>query len=99
MKNSFFKRLASVCLCLCMLLPAFAVADEEINDGTPVTHSNFDLSLRFNADGFPNDGAAHYQDWAKLFDKISLTGDVRAQSFLSPYSRVNFARARASAHM
>ncbi|MBP3645568.1 MAG: hypothetical protein J6K55_04000 [Clostridia bacterium] len=87
MKNSFFKRILAVCLCLCML-PVFVLADEEINDGTPVTHSAFDLSLRFNADGFPNDGAAHYQDWAKLFDKISLTGDARAQSFLSPYSRV-----------
>jgi len=87
MKNSFFKRLVAACLCLCMLT-TFALADEEINDGTPVTHSNFDLSLRFHADGFPNDGAAHYQDWAKLFDQISLTGDARTQSFLSPYSRV-----------
>lgn len=85
--STTFKRILAFLLCLCML-PACALADEEINDGTPVTHSVFDLSFRFNADAFPNDGLAHYQDWEKLFDKISVTGDTRAQSFLSPYSRV-----------
>ena len=85
--SATFNRILALLLCLCML-PVFALADEEINDGTPVTHSAFDLSFRFHADGFPNDGLAHYQDWEKLFDKISVTGDTRAQSFLSPYSRV-----------
>lgn len=85
--STTFKRILAFLLCLCML-PVCALADEEINDGTPVTHSVFDLSFRFNADAFPNDGLAHYQDWEKLFDKISVTGDTRTQSFLSPYSRV-----------
>ncbi len=72
-------------LCFC-LLPAFALAD--INDGTPVTHSEFDVTLRLNPAGFPNDGAAHYQDWAEFLGMLSVKGVVDAQSFPMPLSRV-----------
>ena len=83
-----FKRLVAVCLIVCML-PVFALA-EETNNGTPVTRSDLELRFRLHPEGFPNDGAAHYQDWADFLDKISLKGEMKAQSFLSPFSRVMF---------
>ena len=83
--KSFFSRMAAVLLILC-LLPVMALADT--NNGTPVTQSDFTLRLRLSPDGFPNDGAAHYQDWQAFLDKISLAGQAKTQSFLSPYSRV-----------
>ncbi|MBR3874663.1 MAG: hypothetical protein IKJ26_10960 [Clostridia bacterium] len=86
MKKLFFRMLA-VCLCIC-LLPVWALAQDEINDGTPVTYADFDASVHFYADGFPQDGAAHYADWETFLSKISLSGEVKAQSFPKPLSRV-----------
>ena len=86
MKWSFWKRLLALCLCVC-LMPAWALA-EDAGDG--VTRSVFTLSLSAHPDGFPNDGAAHYRDWAAFLDKISLRGTVDVQRFLTPLSRVYF---------
>lgn len=83
--KTILNRIAAVLLILCML-PAFALADT--NNGTPVTQSDFTLRLRLNPEGFENDGAAHYEDWQKLLNKISLAGQAKTQSFLSPFSRV-----------
>ena len=78
-------RLTALLLCLC-LLPAFAFADT--NHGTPVTRSDLVLNFDVYPEGFPDDGLAHYEDWKTFLDKISLQGEMRAQKFLSPYSRV-----------
>ncbi len=75
-------------LCLC-LLPVYALAEEpDFNDGTPVTHSEFEIAFRLNADGFPNDGLAHYEDWEAFVQKLGVRGVVDAQSFPMPVSRV-----------
>lgn len=79
-------RVAALLLCL-TLLPVYALADT-VNPDLPVTQSDFDLSLRLHADGFPDDGAAHYQDWQTFLDQVSLKGTINTQLFLNPFSRV-----------
>ena len=87
MKKSILSRLLAVCLCLCML-PVFAVA--ETNDGTPVTRSDFSFRVNLHPEGFPDQSAAHLEDWQKFLSKLSIEGVADTQSFLSPYSRVYF---------
>ena len=75
-------------LCLCIaLLPVHALA---FSDGTPVTRSDFTLSFHLNADGFPDDGLAHYKDWESFLNKISLRGLMDSQSYPAPIDRVYF---------
>ena len=60
----FLKRLTALILCLC-LMPAWVLADE--NHDMPVTRSVLETGFHLYPDAFPNDGAAHYQDWADFF--------------------------------
>ncbi len=87
--KKLFVRLTALCLCMC-LLPLLAFAEHIYCDGTPVTRSDFELSFHLNADGFPDDGQMHYQDWETFLNKISLRGTVDAQSFPMPEDRVYF---------
>ena len=95
MFNNLFTRMLALLLCLC-LLPAAAFADSyqdviaQSNDGTPVTRSDFEMSFRFYADGFEDDGMMHYSAWEELFNKITLRGVVDAQSFPTTDDRVYF---------
>lgn len=84
-------RILALCLCFC-LLPVIAFADsfEDVNDGTPVTHSDFELSFHLHADGYPDDGVLHYQDWETFLNKLSLRGAMDTQSFPNPFNRVYF---------
>ena len=61
-----------------MFSPALA---EETTGGDEVTRSDFTLSLLAHADGFPNDGAAHYADWEVFLSKLSLEGVIDVQRF------------------
>ena len=80
------KKIMSMLLVLCLcLLPMAALAQSP--DDYPVSHSDFELSFHLNADGFPNDGAAHYQDWETFLDKISIRGEADIRRFLHPLSR------------
>ena len=81
----FFSRMLAMVLCLC-LLPVVSVA--EYLPEYPVTRSEFDFSVRLNADAFPNDGAAHYKDWETFLSKIRVKGTADVQQFLHPYGRV-----------
>lgn len=83
---SLLKRMLAVCLCLA-LFPVHALA---FTDGTPVTRSDFTLSLHLNADGYPDDGLAHYEEWETLLDRISLRGVIDTQSFPNPIDRAYF---------
>ena len=87
MKTTILHRIAAVCLCLCML-PAFALAFN--GDESPVTRSDFTMELDLYADGFPNDGAAHYDQWQAFLDKLSLRGTVDTQNAWMPLNRVYF---------
>lgn len=87
MKHSFLTRALAVCLAFC-LLPTLALAYN--GDDTPVTRSDFSVRLRLYPDGFPDDGAAHYADWAAYLDKISLRGVQDTQHLLMPLNRVYF---------
>ncbi len=95
MMKQVMKKLLALFVCV-SLLPAAAFADENeyadiiagANDGTPVTRSDFELSFRFNADGFPEDGLMHYSDWETLVDKITLRGTMQSQNFPSTDDRV-----------
>ncbi len=87
MKKNVWFRLLAVCLCICML-PVFAVA--ETNDGTPVTRSDFSFRVNLHPEGFPDQSAAHLEDWQAFLGKLSIEGVADVQSFLSPYSRVYF---------
>lgn len=82
-----------IALALCMvMLPALVLAPalaEEADDGA-VTRSAFTLSLNLHAEGFPENGAANYQDWQAFLSKLSLRGTVDTQRFLQPFSRVYF---------
>ena len=84
-------RILALCLCIC-LLPVVAFADrfEDVNDGTPVTHSDLELSFRLYADGYPDDGLMHYQDWENFLNKLGLRGSMDTQSFPNPFDRVYF---------
>ena len=85
-------RILALLLCIC-LLPVYAFAEtrfEDINDGTPVTHSDFELSFRLYADGWPDDGKLHYQDWETFLNKLSLRGSMDSQSFPAVFDRVYF---------
>ena len=85
-------RVLALCLCLCFL-PVYAFAEtrfEDINDGTPVTHSDFELSFQLYADGYPDDGLMHYQDWETFLNKLSLRGKMDTQSFPAINDRVYF---------
>lgn len=84
--TSLLKRALAVCLCL-VLLPVQALA---FSDGTPVTRSDFALSFHLYADGYPDDGLAHYKDWESFLDKIALRGVMDSQSFPAPVDRVYF---------
>lgn len=87
MKHSHFStRLMALLLCI-MLLPVSAMADW-VRDDLPVTRSDFELRFKLHADGFPDDGAAHYQDWETFLDRISVQGVIDTQLFLDPLSRV-----------
>lgn len=77
------RRLAALALCLC-LLPGAVLAEDE------VTRSDFTLSLTLDAQGFPQDGAAHYADWEAFLDKLSLRGVVDSQRYPQTYDRVYF---------
>ena len=86
------KKLFALLLSLCLLtvaLPA-ALAEEAQDAGDDVTRSDFTLSLQAHADGFPNDGAAHYADWETFLSKLSLEGVIDVQRFLTNISRVYF---------
>lgn len=85
--KTLYSRILALCLCFC-LLPVFAFADT--NDGTPVTHSELELSLRLYADGFPEDGRMHYRAWESYLNRLSLRGSMDTQSFPSPLDRVYF---------
>lgn len=87
MKRFCLLRVVALLLCF-SLLPIAGIADT--NDGTPVTRSDFSLSLRLHADGWPDDGAASYADWETLLNALSLRGVIDTQSFLQQYSRVYF---------
>ncbi|MBR5545395.1 MAG: hypothetical protein IKU70_00215 [Clostridia bacterium] len=90
--KSTFMRILALLLCIC-LLPVYAFAEtrfEDINDGTPVTHSDFELSFRLYADGWPDDGKLHYQDWETFLNKLSLRGSMDSQSFPAVFDRVYF---------
>ena len=63
---SVLKRLSALVLSLCLLMAAFSQALAEESAGDEVTRSDFSFSLLLHADGFPNDGAAHYEDWETL---------------------------------
>jgi len=104
MMKTMLTRILALLLCVC-LLPAAAFAQQtnaeafaamlerllgQINDGTPVTHSDFELSFHFNADGFPDDGLMHYRDWEEYVGRISLRGAMDSQSFPMPSNRVYF---------
>ena len=84
--NVFLKRVVIICLCL-SLLPVYALA---FTDGTPVTRSDFSLSFRFDADGFPDDGQAHYEEWEAFLRKFALRGRMDSQSYPDPIDRVYF---------
>lgn len=87
MKHShFWTRLTALLLCV-LLLPFSALADV-VRDDLPVTRSDFELKLKLHADGFPDDGAAHYQDWEAYLDQLSVKGVIDTQLFLDPLSRV-----------
>ena len=91
MKSTLMRMLA-LCLCICFL-PVFAFAEsrfEDVNDGTPVTHSDFELSFHLYADGYPDDGLMHYRDWETFLNKLSLRGSMDSQSFPAPFDRVYF---------
>lgn len=87
MKHCFFTRVLAVCLAIC-LLPTLALAYN--GDDTPVTRSDLSVRLCLYPDGFPDDGAAHYADWAAFLDKISLRGVQDTQHLLMPLSRAYF---------
>ena len=87
MKSSILRRIAAACLCLCML-PSLACAYN--GDETPVTRSDFTAQLQVYADGFPNDGAAHYDQWQTFFDKLSLRGVMDTQHPWEWLNRVYF---------
>lgn len=86
-----FQKLSALLLSLCLLAACLvpAAAEEAAGDDA-VTRSDFQLSLLLNAEGFPNDGAAHYQDWQAFLNKLSLSGVIDVQRFLTPVSRVYF---------
>ena len=87
-----FTRILALCLCIC-LLPVYAFAEsrfEDVNDGTPVTHSDLELSFHLYADGYPDDGLMHYKDWENFLSKLSLRGSMDTQSFPNPFDRVYF---------
>ena len=90
--KKIWTRMLALCLCIC-LLPVFAFAEtrfEDVNDGTPVTHSDLELSFHLRADGYPDDGLMHYEDWEDFIGQISLRGSMDSQSFPSPFDRVYF---------
>lgn len=88
------KKALSVLACLLVLLQplaAGAVTDTSyitIDSELPAYRSVFEAQLRVHADGFPQDGKAHYGDWQSLFERISLKGTVDTQRMLDPFSRV-----------
>jgi len=89
--KTIFTRILALCLCICLLpIAAFADRFEDVNDGTPVTHSDLELSFHLYADGYPADGLMHYQDWEKFLNKLSLRGSMDTQSFPNPFDRVYF---------
>ncbi|MBQ8655101.1 MAG: hypothetical protein IJ507_09205, partial [Clostridia bacterium] len=67
MLATLMKRALAICLALC-LLPVMALADMDFT--TPVTRSDFTASLFLDADAFPNDGAAHYEDWERFLSRL-----------------------------
>lgn len=83
--SCFFRRAMALCLILC-LLPVYGLAFN--GDDSPVTRSDFVFRLHVNPDGFPNDGKAHYQDWADFLSKISLQGRVDSQNAFRFNNRV-----------
>lgn len=87
MRLSIPRRILAACLCLCML-PSLACAYN--GDETPVTRSDFVASVQVHADGFPNDGAAHYDQWEAFFDKLSLRGVMDTQHPWEWLNRVYF---------
>lgn len=80
-----FTRVLAIVLCLC-LMPLAALA-EYYDLEYPVTRSTFDFAPRLNADAFPNDGAAHYEDWEAFLSKLSVSGTADVQLFLQPTGR------------
>ena len=87
MKTTFLHRITAFLVCLCML-PSLAFAFN--SDGSPVTRSDFVMELDVYADGFPKDGAAHYEQWQAFLDRISLRGTVDTQNPWMPLNRVYF---------
>ena len=83
----FLKRLTALILCLC-LMPAWVLADE--NHDMPVTRSVLETGFHLYPDAFPNDGAAHYQDWADFLAKFSLRGTADSQLFMEHLERLYF---------
>lgn len=85
-----FRKLCALILSLCLLAAVLSPALAEETAGDEVTRSDFSLSLLMHADGFPNDGAAHYADWEAFLSKLSLEGVIDVQRFLTNVSRVYF---------
>ena len=85
-----YQKLCALVLFLCLLTAVFSPALAEEAAGDEVTRSDFTLSLSAHADGFPNDGAAHYADWEAFLSKLSLEGVIDVQRFLTDISRVYF---------
>ena len=71
-----FRKLCALILSLCLLAAVLSPALAEETAGDEVTRSDFSLSLLMHADGFPNDGAAHYADWEAFLSKLSLEGVI-----------------------
>lgn len=81
-----FRKLCALILSLCLLAAVLSPALAEETAGDEVTRSDFSLSLLMHADGFPNDGAAHYADWEAFLSKLSLEGVIDVQRFLTNVS-------------
>ena len=92
--NRMMKR--ALCIQLVLILALLSVPTLAETDtsyvttvaGIPAYRSVFDARLHFYAEGFPQDGAAHYTDWQALLDRVSVKGTVDTQRMLDPYSRV-----------
>lgn len=72
-----FRKLCALILSLCLLAAVLSPALAEETAGDEVTRSDFSLSLLMHADGFPNDGAAHYADWEAFLSKPEPGGRHR----------------------
>lgn len=119
MKSRCMLRLLSVLLALCLMTPAFALAEESTesllllplqveteaevtddaeNDYPEITpdpaqveiwpvpakdalEADYQLRLHLDTDALPHNPDFHAADWAKLLDKLSLSGNLKCYNF------------------